>query len=89
MQEHRIIGGRGFCPLPGDIVMIETTKNMLNMQDRVYAAAVNGAAAIKRLRVEKERKIMVVSDNPHVENYTIDAADVVIHGRVVWFSREL
>lgn len=75
--------------LPGDIVMIDTTQNMLNMQDRVYAVAVNGAAAIKRLRVEKGRKIIVVSDNPNVENYTIDAEDVVIHGRVVWFSREL
>lgn len=75
--------------LPGDLVMIDTTQNMLNMQDRVYAVALHGAAAIKRLRVDKDRKIIVVSDNPNVENYTVDAEDVVIHGRVVWFSREL
>lgn len=75
--------------LPGDVVMIDTTQKMLNMSDRVYAVALHGAAAIKRLRVAKDGQILVVSDNPNVENYLIDAADVVIHGRVVWFSREM
>lgn len=74
---------------PGDVVMIDTTQNMLNMQDRVYALAVNGAAAIKRLRIEKGGRILIVSDNPTVENYVVDAEEVTIHGRVVWFGREL
>ena len=75
--------------LPGDVVMIDTTQNMLNMSDRVYAVALHGAAAIKRLRVAKDRQVLVISDNPAIESYLIDAQDVVIHGRVVWFSREL
>jgi hypothetical protein len=75
--------------MPGDVVMIDTTQNKLSMSDRVYAVALHGAAAIKRLRLEKERRVLVVSDNPNVDNYVIDADDVIIHGRVVWFSREL
>ena len=75
--------------MPGDVVLIDTTQNRLSMSDRVYAVALHGAAAIKRLRLEKDRKVLVVSDNPSVENYAIDEADVTIHGRVIWFSREL
>ncbi|WP_260927424.1 helix-turn-helix transcriptional regulator [Novosphingobium sp. 9] len=75
--------------LPGDVVMIDTTQNMLNMSDRVYAVALHGAAAIKRIRLDKGCKVLVVSDNPAVENYTIDAEDVIVHGRVIWFGREL
>lgn len=75
--------------LPGDVVMIDTTQQMLNMSDRVFAVALHGAAAIKRLRLAKDGQILVVSDNPNVENYLIDAEDVVIHGRVVWFAREM
>lgn len=75
--------------LPGDVVMIDTTQNRLTMSDRVYAVALHGAAAIKRLRLEKDRRILVVSDNPHVDNYAIDEDDVIVHGRVVWFGREL
>lgn len=75
--------------LPGDVVMIDTTQTMLNMSDRVYAVALHGAAAIKRLRVAKDRQVLVISDNPAIDSYLIDAQDVVIHGRVVWFSREL
>jgi len=75
--------------LPGDVVMIDTTQNRLTMSDRVYAVALHGAAAIKRLRLEKDHRVLVVSDNPNVENYAIDEDDVIVHGRVVWFGREL
>lgn len=75
--------------LPGDVVMIDTTQNTLNIQDRVYAIALHGAAAIKRLRLDKGRKIVIVSDNPTIENYTVDAEDVLIHGRIIWFGREI
>lgn len=74
---------------PGDVVMIDTTQTMANMQDRIYAIAVNGAAAIKRLRFEKGGKVTIVSDNPTVEPYQIDADELTIHGRVIWFGREL
>lgn len=75
--------------LSGDLVMIDTTQNRLTQSDRVYAVSLHGAAAIKRLRLEKDHRILVVSDNPHVENYVIDEDDVIVHGRVVWFGREL
>ncbi len=75
--------------LSGDVVMIDTTQNRLTQSDRVYAVSLHGAAAIKRLRLEKDHRILVVSDNPHVDNYLIDEDDVIVHGRVVWFGREL
>lgn len=75
--------------LPGDVVMIDTTQTKLSMQDRVWAVALNGAAAIKRLRMEAGNRIVVISDNPTVPAQEVDPEDVVIHGRVIWFGREL
>jgi phage repressor protein C with HTH and peptisase S24 domain len=75
--------------LTSDRVMIDTTQRMLNLADRVYAISLFGAAAIKRLRTVGPNRVLVISDNPAVENQEVDADDLIIAGRVVWFSRDL
>jgi phage repressor protein C with HTH and peptisase S24 domain len=90
----RLAGGAGdsmFPTLvPNDLVWIDTTQNQLLHADRIYAASINGGAAIKRLRpVAGGRKILVISDNKLVEPYEVEASEVVIWGRVIRFARDL
>ncbi|MBB5709307.1 S24 family peptidase [Sphingomonas xinjiangensis] len=76
--------------VPNDLVWIDTTQNQLLHADRIYAASINGGAAIKRLRpVAGGRRVLVISDNKMVEPYEVDASEVVIWGRVIRFARDL
>lgn len=73
-----------------DEVLIDTTQNQLVHSDRVYAASINGGAAIKRLRpIEGGARILVISDNKTIEPYAVDASEVAIWGRVIRFARDL
>jgi transcriptional regulator with XRE-family HTH domain len=76
--------------VPNDLVWIDTTQNQLLHSDRIYAASINGGATIKRLRpTAGGKRIVVISDNKTIEPYEVDAADVVIWGRVIRFARDL
>ena len=72
-----------------DLVWIDSTQTRLNQSDRIWAVSINGGAAIKRLRPTKGNRVMVVSDNPAVENYEVDADEVLIGGRVIRFARDV
>lgn len=76
--------------LSADLVWIDTTQNQLLHSDRIYAASINGGAAIKRLRpVNGGKRVLVISDNKTVDSYEVDAKDVAIWGRVIRFTRDL
>jgi phage repressor protein C with HTH and peptisase S24 domain len=32
---------------------------------------------------------MIASDNPHVPDFEVDAEDLRIEGRAIWFARDL
>lgn len=73
-----------------DEVLIDTTQNSLLHADRIYAASINGGAAIKRLRpIEGGKRVLVISDNKTIEPYPVDAREVAIWGRVIRFARDL
>jgi len=72
-----------------DMVMIDTTQRMLNMQDRIWAVSVYGAGMIKRLRAIGEGRVMVLSDNPTVPEQEVAADDLHIVGRVIWVGRRI
>lgn len=76
--------------LSNDEVLIDTTQNQLLHSDRIYAASINGGAAIKRLRpIEGGKRVLVISDNKTIEPYPVDAREVAIWGRVIRFARDL
>ncbi len=76
--------------VPNDLVWIDTTQNQLLHSDRIYAASINGGAAIKRLRpVDGGKRILVISDNKTIDAYEVDANEVMIWGRVIRFARDL
>lgn len=90
----RLAAGAGDSMFPtlvrNDLVWIDTTQNQLLHSDRIYAASINGGAAIKRLRpTAGGKRIIVISDNKTIEPYEVDASDVVIWGRVIRFARDL
>lgn len=89
----RIAKGVGDSMLPtlmsSDLVWIDTTQNRLNQTDRIWACSIHGAAAIKRLRRVGAGQVEVISDNPAVENRVYDEEDIIIHGRVIRFTRDL
>ncbi len=92
-QRLRIARGVGDSMFPtlnsNDLVWIDSTQTNLNQQDRVWAVSINGAAAIKRLRSLKEGRVLVISDNPAIDNYEVGADEIRIGGRVIRFSRDL
>lgn len=94
LSRLRIAEGVGDSMIPtlnsADLVWIDTTQNQLLHSDRIYAASINGGAAIKRLRpVAGGSRVLVISDNKTVEPYEVDANEVAIWGRVIRFARDL
>jgi phage repressor protein C with HTH and peptisase S24 domain len=72
-----------------DEVLIDTTQRVLNMQDRIWACAYQGAGMIKRLRAVGEQKVEIRSDNKTVGDQVVPADDLHIVGRVIWIGRRV
>jgi len=72
-----------------DLVWIDSTQRQLNQSDRVWAVSISGAAAIKRLRPLKAGRVFIISDNPAIDNYEVDADELIIGGRIIRFARNL
>lgn len=87
----RLISGVGDSMRPtiqeGDQIMVDTTQRGLARQDGIYWISLFGAANIKRLRAVARDRILVISDNPDIENQEVEAEDLQIEGRVIWVSR--
>ena len=73
----------------GDTIMIDTTDTALAKQDGIYWISYYGAAGLKRLRTVAKGRVLVISDNPAVSDQEIDAEDLRIEGRAIWFARGL
>lgn len=71
----------------GDAILVDTTDRQLARQDGVYWIDLHGAAGLKRLRTVAKGRVLVISDNPAVENQEVDAADLRIEGRAIWLAR--
>jgi transcriptional regulator with XRE-family HTH domain len=89
----RLVRGIGDSMYPtlngGDAIMIDTTQNSLSRQDGIYWISLHGAAGIKRLRAIARDRVLVMSDNPGVDNQEVAAEDLRIEGRAIWFARDL
>ena len=86
-ERIRIVDGIGDSMQPTihdrDLLFIDTNQATLNSQDRVWAIWLFGLGAVKRLRALDAEKVLVMSDNPDVENQVVNRADIIISGRVV------
>jgi phage repressor protein C with HTH and peptisase S24 domain len=89
----RLVRGIGDSMEPtlrtGDRVMVDINERQLARSHGVYWIDHLGTHGIKRLRASARGKVMVMSDNPLVPDFEVDAADLRIEGRVIWFARDL
>lgn len=72
-----------------DMVMIDTSRNRVTMQDQIWALTVARAGMIKQIRPLPEGKVMVLSDNLLVPEQVYDGEDVFIVGKVIWIGRSM
>ncbi|MFN3474054.1 MAG: helix-turn-helix transcriptional regulator [Blastomonas sp.] len=89
----RLVKGHGDSMDPtlktNDRVLIDTSEKSLSRVHGVYWIDHLGAHGIKRLRPIGEGRIMIMSDNPAVSDYDVAAEEMRIHGRALWFMRDL
>jgi phage repressor protein C with HTH and peptisase S24 domain len=90
----RLVKGIGDSMEPtlrtGDRVLVDINERQLTRINGIYWIDHLGSHGIKRLRRTSLGKYMIASDNKDVaEPFEVDAQDVRIEGRVIWFAREL
>jgi transcriptional regulator with XRE-family HTH domain len=90
---HRLIVGHGIGDSmqptlhDRDMVIFDTTQIMLNATDKIWAISLFGAGGIKRLRPIARDRVLIISDNPTLENQEVSTEDLRILGRVIWSAR--
>ena len=90
---HRLIVGHGIGDSMSptlhdrDMVIFDTTQTMLNATDKIWAISLFGAGGIKRLRPIAKDRVLVISDNPTLENQEVSTEALRIMGRVIWSAR--
>lgn len=72
-----------------DRILIDTSEKMLSRVHGIYWVDHLGAHGIKRLRAMGQGRILIMSDNPTVPDYDVDADEMRIHGRAIWLMRDL
>ena len=89
----RLVRGIGDSMEPtlrtGDRVMIDINERQLARSHGVYWVDHLGTHGMKRLRAASRSKVLIISDNPVIDNYEVDAEELIIHGRAIWFARDL
>ncbi|KMS54708.1 hypothetical protein V473_15265 [Sphingobium cupriresistens LL01] len=75
----------------GDRVLIDTAERTLNRIHGIYWIDHFGAHGLKRLRAAGHGRILIASENKVAggPDFEVDADDLRIHGRAIWFGREL
>jgi phage repressor protein C with HTH and peptisase S24 domain len=75
--------------LDSDIVIIDTAQKTIIKQDRLWCLSYGELGMIKRVRVQPDGGVLIISDNPAVENYTAYDGEVSTIGRVIWIGRRV
>ncbi|SEQ59847.1 Phage repressor protein C, contains Cro/C1-type HTH and peptisase s24 domains [Sphingobium sp. YR768] len=75
----------------GDRVLIDTSDKTLSRMHGIYWIDHFGAHGLKRLRAAGQGRILIASENKVAggPDFEVDADDLRIHGRAIWFGREL
>lgn len=83
----RIVDGIGDSMQPTlhdrDLLFVDINQRDLNAQDRIWAIWLFGLGAVKRLRAIGPDRVLVMSDNPDIDDQEVRRQDILIHGRVV------
>lgn len=89
----RVVKGIGDSMEPtlrtADRLLIDTSEKMLSRTHGIYWVDHLGAHGVKRLRPMGQGRVLIMSDNPSVPDYDVDADEMRIHGRAIWLMRDL
>ena len=89
----RVVRGIGNSMEPkfysGDRILVDTTERQLSRIDGYYWITLWGAHGLKRLRPAGPQRVLVISENKDHEPIEVDASDITIEGRAIWFARDL
>lgn len=89
----RVVRGIGNSMEPkfytGDRILVDTTERTLSRIDGYYWITLWGAHGLKRLRPVGPQRVLVISENPEHDPIEVDAGDLTIEGRAIWFARDL
>lgn len=72
-----------------DRIMVDINEKQLTRISGIYWINRDGAHGIKRLRPAGKGRVLIISDNPIEGNDEVDARELRIEGRVIWFAREV
>jgi len=74
----------------GDIVLVDTNKNFVDIEGGIYAITIDNKIMVKRIQVlYNEGKLKIISDNPRYEPVIVSPEQIIINGKVIWFAREI
>lgn len=71
----------------GDIVLIDHSRNYIH-DFGIYAISVDDAILIKRLQPFGS-KVQIISDNSKYPPIIVDATELVINGKALWYGHDL
>ena len=76
--------------LSGDLVLVDHSKTSIDAQGGIYTIALDDQIMIKRLQLlYPSQLVRIISDNLKYEATEVDAQQVKINGKVIWFGREI
>lgn len=74
--------------LTGDLVMVDESVNAAT-RGGLFAITMYQEILIRRIQPLMDSKLLVISDNQKYTTIEINAEDIHINGKVIWFAREL
>lgn len=76
--------------MSGDLVLVDHGKTSVAPNGGIYAISIEQEIMIKRIQpIISEGRFRVISDNHRYEPIDIEAGDLRINGKVIWFARDL
>lgn len=72
-----------------DLLLIDCSRKMITMTDKIWAVAYANCGAVKRLRPRADGGVEMISDNENVPNDTAYDGEMTVLGRVVAIVRKM
>lgn len=72
-----------------DMLLIDRSRDTIQINDQIWVLAANGIGMVKRVRIEREGRIMLLSDNDSVPPYQAAEDELTIIGRVIAVVRRI
>lgn len=72
-----------------DLLLIDRSRDTIRINDQVWVLAASGIGMVKRVRVEGEGRIMLLSDNQNVPDYQVAEDELTVIGRVIAVVRRI